>query len=213
MSVGRKPVVPKRRCARADGARCVSTRGGVVEEHAAAAVHLRVDEARAAASRRRGRGAGADRTRGVGASATTARCARLRRSPPARRRSPRRASTRALTRRASGTPSVGLGDLGRCGGSSGSWPRAIATRVGEAVEALREQQRLPARARRRCVGSIEAPGSAERRRQATCTPRASSSRGERLECRRAPRRPARSTSAGKDARPAAPAGRGAPRRR
>ena len=43
MSVGRNPVVPKRRCA-APMARIASTLGIVVEEHAAAAVHLAVDE-------------------------------------------------------------------------------------------------------------------------------------------------------------------------
>ena len=45
ISVGRKPVVPKRRCA-APIAAIPSTVGVVVEQHAAAAIHLHVDEAR-----------------------------------------------------------------------------------------------------------------------------------------------------------------------
>ncbi len=45
MTVGRKPVVPKARCAAADGRDALDARL-IVEEHAAAAVHLNVDEAR-----------------------------------------------------------------------------------------------------------------------------------------------------------------------
>ena len=45
ISVGRKPVVPKRRCARPIAAMRLDARI-VVEQHAAAAVDLRVDEAR-----------------------------------------------------------------------------------------------------------------------------------------------------------------------
>ena len=53
ISVGSSAVVPKRRVRAADRARCASTVGRVVEQHAAAAIDLKVDEAGHQDARRR----------------------------------------------------------------------------------------------------------------------------------------------------------------
>ena len=82
MSVGRKPVVPKRRCARRF--RGSIDRRLVVEEHAAAAVDLRVDETRQQQTGRPDRGGRRAAQRGVIAAGHD--MLAIRRPPAARRR-------------------------------------------------------------------------------------------------------------------------------
>ena len=149
ISVGRKPVVPKRRCARPMAA-MVSTLGIVVEQHAAAAVHLRVDEAGRQQLRRR---------RSMTRSAPDRPRARPRR-PRCGRRAPAACAPLSMPcvgehpsvaeRQQHQTVSV---TLLRCGGRSGSRPRASASALAMRVE------RSGWRAAARCTGCAATAGS------------------------------------------------------